>query len=161
MSIKNFNQFIGESSKSTSKIKKTAGVAVVWQNQILLVHPTNASWRKPTLGIPKGGIEEGEEPLKAAIRELMEETGISAKVDQLDPEPLVSNLYKEDGTIKSQLIYFVMKIENLSDIGITTGTKVSQNSLQLEEIDWAGFIPIEDSYSKVHRSQLIILDRLR
>jgi predicted NUDIX family NTP pyrophosphohydrolase len=46
--------------------------------QVLLVHPGGPFWAKKDEGawsIPKGVCEEGESPLKAARRELFEETG--------------------------------------------------------------------------------------
>lgn len=162
MGIKNFNDFINESWDDVdfSSRKNAAGVAVVWQDQILLVHPTGASWQKSSLGIPKGGIEDGEDPLEAAVRELAEEVGISIDPRDLDPEPQVANNYNKSGDLTWQLIYFVLRIKDLKEIGLTD-TRVPKNQLQIEEVDWAGFIPIEDAYSKVHRSQLIMLDRLR
>ena len=72
MGVLNFNDYINESSK---EIKQSAGVAIVYDGKVLLVHPTNASWKKSALGIPKGGIDNGEDSLEAALRELREETG--------------------------------------------------------------------------------------
>jgi len=46
--------------------------------QVLLVHPGGPYWRGKDQGawmIPKGGIEPGEEPLAAALREFEEELG--------------------------------------------------------------------------------------
>lgn len=46
--------------------------------EVLLVHPGGPFWRARDQGawmIPKGGIEPGEEPLAAAIREFEEELG--------------------------------------------------------------------------------------
>jgi 8-oxo-dGTP pyrophosphatase MutT (NUDIX family) len=46
--------------------------------EVLLVHPGGPFWAKKDAGawsIPKGGIEEGEDPLDAARREFEEETG--------------------------------------------------------------------------------------
>lgn len=162
MGIMNFNDFINESWEEIdySANKNAAGVAIVWQDSVLLVHPTNASWKKNSYGIPKGGIEPGEDPMSAAIRELYEETGIRIDSSKLDPEPYVANNYNQSGKLKWQLVYFVMKIEDPSEVGIE-GTKIPKDQLQLEEIDWAGFVPIKSAYPKMHRSQLIILDRLR
>ena len=47
--------------------------------EVLLVHPGGPFWSKKDAGawtIPKGGIEESEDPLAAARRELREETGL-------------------------------------------------------------------------------------
>lgn len=161
MRIKTFDKYINESWNEIdySAKKNAAGVAIVWQNSILLVHPTGASWQKNALGIPKGGIEKGEDPLKAAIRELSEEVGILINSSQLDPEPLISNNYNNSGVLTWQLIYFVLKINDLEEIGLMD-TRVPKEQLQIEEVDWAGFVPIKSAYSKIHRSQLIILDRL-
>lgn len=46
--------------------------------QVLLAHPGGPYWRNKHQGawmIPKGGIEAGEEPLAAALREFEEELG--------------------------------------------------------------------------------------
>ena len=48
--------------------------------EVLLVHPGGPLWANKDLGvwsIPKGEIEDGEEPLAAARREFHEETGFS------------------------------------------------------------------------------------
>ena len=163
MKVKSFKDFIMNESWEDidpNIDKNVAGIAITWNDMILLVHPTNASWQNSALGIPKGGIEKGEDPLDAAIREVKEETGITVDPTKLDLEPLVANHYKKDGSVKSQLIYFTMNILDLSEIGLDT-PRVPKDQLQLEEVDWAGFVKIEDAYPKMHRSQIIILDRLR
>jgi predicted NUDIX family NTP pyrophosphohydrolase len=46
--------------------------------EVLLIHPGGPFWRNKDVGawmIPKGGVEEGEEPLAAALREFEEEIG--------------------------------------------------------------------------------------
>lgn len=66
-------------------MKKSAGILLYrFKNsflQVVLVHPGGPFWAKKDLGvwsIPKGEIEQGEDELDAAKRELLEETGIIA-----------------------------------------------------------------------------------
>jgi predicted NUDIX family NTP pyrophosphohydrolase len=153
-----FDDFINDSIPDEG-IKLAAGVAIIWDNQILLVHPTNSSWQKNTLGIPKGRIEKGEDPLDAAIREVREEIGISIDSSKLYPESFTSPKYNKSGKLESHLIYFLLKIESPFDIGLRNN-RVPKSQLQLEEVDWAGFINIEDAYPKINTYQRIILDRL-
>lgn len=58
--------------------------------EIFLVHPGGPYWVKKDIGawsIPKGELEEGENPLEAAKREFAEETGfpIDGSFHRLDP----------------------------------------------------------------------------
>lgn len=46
--------------------------------EVLLVHPSGNYNRKAPWGIPKGELDQGEEPLAAARRELLEEVGLEA-----------------------------------------------------------------------------------
>jgi 8-oxo-dGTP pyrophosphatase MutT (NUDIX family) len=159
--VKSFNQFINEAWKDVdnSLEKKAVGVAVVYNNKILMVHPTSASWRKATLGIPKGKLEQGEDILTGAIRELREETGIDADPRILaKSEPHVVDLYDKSGNIEKQLIYFLYEISDLSEIGLQT-ERVPKSQLQSEEVDWAGFMGPNEAYPMTNRNQLIILDR--
>ncbi len=48
------------------------GVILTPDRKIIVVEQSGNSW-----SFPKGGIEEGETPLEAAIREIKEETGIT------------------------------------------------------------------------------------
>lgn len=155
MIIKEFSQFIQESNAG----RDTAGVAVLYNGKILLVHPANGSWVRPIMGIPKGGIEAGEDILEAALRELKEETGIVLAADQLDPHPGKVDVFNKSGKYQNSIHYFICQVEDLSEIGLDS-LSVPKSQLQKEEIDWAGFIDIKDAYHKVSRSQLIILDRL-
>ena len=50
------------------KVRKSDGLAIVCNNQILLAKTAGRKTKKAR-GIPKGGIEYGETPIAAAIRE--------------------------------------------------------------------------------------------
>ena len=61
--------------------KRPAGV------QVLLVHPGGPFWARKDAGawsIPKGLADEGEDPLAAAKREFLEETGMAIDGEFLD-----------------------------------------------------------------------------
>jgi predicted NUDIX family NTP pyrophosphohydrolase len=66
--------------------KMSAGVLIFRKRgaalEVLLVHPGGPFWKNKDAGvwsIPKGEYVQGEEPLAAAKRELLEETGIEAR----------------------------------------------------------------------------------
>jgi predicted NUDIX family NTP pyrophosphohydrolase len=68
--------------------QKSAGL-LVWRRgadgpQFLLAHPGGPFWARRDAGawsIPKGLIDEGEDPLAAARREFAEETGLTVSGD--------------------------------------------------------------------------------
>jgi len=153
--IKTFSDFLTEGKKHSD----AAGIAIIYDKKILLVHPANGSWVRPIMGIPKGGIEDGEELMTAALRELAEETGIKLSPSQLEPQVQTVEVFNKSGKHQHALHYFVCRIQDLSEIGLES-LSVPKPQLQKEEVDWAGFIDIKQAYSKTTRAQLIILDRL-
>lgn len=59
--------------------------------EVLLIHPGGPFWAKKDLGawsLPKGQIENNEEPLDAAKREFAEETGFSVDGEFLPLNPV-------------------------------------------------------------------------
>jgi predicted NUDIX family NTP pyrophosphohydrolase len=154
--IKQFSEFVKESK---DRGRDTAGIAIIYQTKILLVHPANGSWVKPIMGIPKGRIEEGEDVKLAAIRETFEETGIQINPDQLEPSPSTVEVFDKNGQYKNSIHYYVCRILDLSEIGLDT-LSVPKAQLQKEEVDWAGFVDIKSAYGKVASAQRLILDRL-
>ena len=49
--------------------------------EVLLVHASGASFKRPLFGIPKGMVEAGETVQEAAERETEEETGLQVIID--------------------------------------------------------------------------------
>ena len=72
-------------SKSAPRRNTSAGLVLFRRGakglEIFLAHPGGPLWKSRDIGawtIPKGLIDEGEDPLAAARREFREETGIDA-----------------------------------------------------------------------------------
>jgi 8-oxo-dGTP pyrophosphatase MutT (NUDIX family) len=70
----------------------SCGVIVTDGARLLLGHAT----RSPRWDIPKGVIEPGEAQIDAAVRELREETGLSAAPDELRPLGIFPYLRNKD-----------------------------------------------------------------
>lgn len=156
--VKSFKEY----SEEMTKRSDTAGIAIVLTSangpMILLIHPTNSSWKKPTMGIPKGKIEAGESIIEAALRETLEETGISLTESQLDNEIQTAEVWKGTKFLYN-VHYLVCRISSPMEIGLP-GLKVPTEQLQQHEVDWAGFIKVSEAYEKMVASQRIILDRI-
>jgi putative (di)nucleoside polyphosphate hydrolase len=89
-------------------------------------NPDSDAWQ-----MPQGGIDEGEEPREAALRELTEETGISSDLVEIIgqsaeeyyydlPEELIGKIWQGKWRGQRQW-WFLMRFEGTdSDIDITT-----------------------------------------
>ena len=63
-------------------MKISSGTCILYKNKILFCHPTNGSWIN-TYSPAKGGVDEGEKIIDAAIRETKEEIGINIDIEQI------------------------------------------------------------------------------
>jgi 8-oxo-dGTP pyrophosphatase MutT (NUDIX family) len=140
--------------------RHSAGLVILYDNKILLGHTTGRSWYS-SYGIPKGGIDDGETPIDAAIRETFEEVGLKINKNQIDPVEYTFSLgyTKNKKQIKKIVHYFIVKIDSLSDIGLST-LKIPKSQLQIEEIDWAGFLDLTEASKRIMKSQKSLLDHL-
>lgn len=123
----------------------SAGILIIYKNKLLLIHPTGNSWQG-SYGYPKGRIDAGETPWETALRETEEEIGIRIPERLLSKAPHELNyiVKKKNAKIYKTSYYFICKIENLSDIGLNSEV-VPKNQLQLEEVDWAGFVDYKEA----------------
>lgn len=147
--------------------KRSAGILLFRRSEgrieVLLVHLGGPFWSKKDDGawfIPKGELEAGEQPLKAALREFREELGSEPP----NGEPL------ELGTVKNKsgkLIY-AWALEGDFDLaGFKSNTFTlewpprSGKTREFPEIDRAAFFTLPDAEPKLHHAELPLLERLR
>lgn len=145
--------------------KKSAGLLLFrFRNElpeIFLVHPGGPFWANKDLGawsIPKGEFEENENPLRAAIREMKEETGIEVNGDFIELTPVKQ---------KSGKIIFAWALQ--SNIAATF---VSSNTFEMEwppgsgkkqtfpEVDKATWFSVHDAKKKINEGQKRLIEEL-
>jgi predicted NUDIX family NTP pyrophosphohydrolase len=144
---------------------KSAGILLYRRSagelQVLLVHPGGPFWRKKDAGawtIPKGGIEASEDPLAAARRELVEETGIEVEGPFLELAPI-----RQRGG-KTVLAWAVE--------GDCDPAAIRSNSFSMEwppksgkmqdfpEVDRAEWLPLDQARLKILDAQVALLEEL-
>lgn len=139
-------------------MKKSAGVIIVLNNEkVLLGHPSNAAWTN-TYSFPKGGIEKDESKIKAALRELQEETSIVIDKELIDnkEEPIIVEYKDRKGEVYKKLYLFIAHISSISEIELDSEV-IPIERLQIEEMDWAGFLTKEEAKEKIfHRIEHIL-----
>ncbi len=130
--------------------KLLAGLAIVKPGHILLVHPTGAAYDE-TWSIPKGHQEPGEPTLQAAVREVLEETGLQIPTTALT-RPMPFFLRPKPKKVMS---YWVVNATWLPIPDV-----IPQHVLQLEEVDEARFVPIMDAEVLIEPWQMEILNHI-
>ena len=132
--------------------------------EVLLVHPGGAFWAKKDLGawsIPKGLVEEGEDELDAAQREVMEETGI-----RIDGDCRRLGEYRQPGG-KRVLAWCVEDGPGIDASAIVSNTfsmewpPKSGRMQEFPEVDRAGWFDLETAAEKILKGQKAMLDDLR
>jgi predicted NUDIX family NTP pyrophosphohydrolase len=132
--------------------------------RFLLVHPGGPFWAKKDAGawtIPKGGIEDEEEPRACAIRELEEELGAAP---ELDPEELI-----ELGRVKQKagkVVEAWAAEAEFDPAALASNTFTmewpprSGNRQEFPEVDRAEWFDLETARGKILPAQAEFLDRL-
>jgi predicted NUDIX family NTP pyrophosphohydrolase len=128
---------------------------------VLLVHPGGPFWRNRDLGawsIPKGELNDGEDPEEAARREFAEELG-SAATGRLRPLGQVRQrggkivlAYALEGTLDPDAV-------RSNEISIEWPPR-SGRTIPVPEIDRAEWFPLALAREKILLSQQPFLDRL-
>lgn len=138
----------------------SAGTFLIVDNRILLCHPTNSPWAG-TYSIPKGLIDSGETESQAAIRECFEETGIDIKglINEKSAFKVVSYFKGKSTQPFKQVKYFTVNT-TLDKLGLSDYI-IPREKLQIEEVDWAGFLTKEEAKEKIFYRFRRLLDELK
>lgn len=136
----------------------SAGLAIIYQGQILLGRSTGRKDKK-SFGIPKGGIEEGESKLDAAIRETHEELGIKVDRKLINNNEYTFALTSKRFKYNKVVYYFIVEIDDLSQIGLS-GLKVPKRQLDTKEISEARFFNFKDARQSIMISQTSMLENV-
>jgi predicted NUDIX family NTP pyrophosphohydrolase len=130
--------------------------------EVLLVHPGGPFWARKDAGawsIPKGELDEGEDPRACALREFAEETGTRLPDGALD----------ELGSVKLKGGKVVVAFAVEGDLDPAT---IASNTFELEwpprsgrvqafpEIDRAAWFGLDAAREKLNPAQAAFVDRL-
>jgi ADP-ribose pyrophosphatase len=99
-------------------------VAVDEQGMVALVRQRREAARKELLELPAGTLEEGEEPLESARRELAEETGLSGGTWRE-----LTAFYTTPGFCRERMHLFAAE-------GVQRGSASPEGDEQLELVHW-------------------------
>lgn len=156
--INRINKFF-EFDPFDKMMKKSAGVVIILKGEkVLLCHPSNSRWFG-TYSFPKGGIEEGETTLDAALRELKEETSVIVNKNQISnlKDPIVVYYENKKGVKYKSITLYTVHINDISEIGLESEI-IPKEKLQIEEIDWAGFIDKQEAELRIFYKTRSVLE---
>jgi len=127
----------------------------------LLAHPGGPYYKNKdegSWGIPKGLLEEGEDPLHAAIREFKEETSLEIDTKELIELPTVR--YKNGKTLLSWAARNNhLSLENFRSNSFQIIWPPKSNTLEnFDEIDALNFFDYEVACKKIHPVQLPLIE---
>jgi predicted NUDIX family NTP pyrophosphohydrolase len=145
--------------------KRSAGIVLYrlknGELEIFLVHPGGPFWINKDAGawsIPKGEIEEGEDPLAVAVREFKEETGqqITGDFEQLQPVKQkagkIITAWAVKGNVDENRI-----ISNTFEIEWPPKSGKMRAFPEIDKAEWFG---ISDARDKINPGQVGLLDEL-
>jgi predicted NUDIX family NTP pyrophosphohydrolase len=133
--------------------------------EVLLVHPGGPLWAKKDEGawsIPKGEVDEGEDPLACALRELGEELGT--------PPAIVAEQLIDLGTVRQKagkLVHCWATEAEFDPATLRSNTFTiewpprSGQQREFPEVDRAEWFDLETARAKINPAQVELLDRLQ
>lgn len=121
---------------------------------VFLVHPGGPFWARKDDGawsIPKGQIDPGEDPLAAARRELLEETGLTVDGDYIGLSPVKQ---------KSGKIVHAWAVRGDADPAQIRSNTFTYNGREYPEVDRAAWFSLAEARRKLLPAQVPLLDEL-
>jgi predicted NUDIX family NTP pyrophosphohydrolase len=131
------------------------------ETEVLLVHPGGPFFAKKDLGswsIPKGEYVAGEDPLAAARREFLEETG-----SEVSGEFLVLTAIRQKGGKEVKVWAIEGDIDHSQIVSNTFEIEWPPRSGRKQvfpEVDKAGWFPFDEARQKINEKQAAFLDEL-
>ncbi len=149
-------------------MKRSAGLLLYrFKNETpeyFLVHPGGPFWKNKDIGswsIPKGEIEETEDHLSAAIREMKEETGIFINIPNekfIALKEVKQNPAKIISAWAAEADFDASKIKsNLFEMEWPPKTGKKQSFPEVDKAGWFGF---EEARKKILPGQTPLLEQL-
>lgn len=133
--------------------------ALAWE--VMLVHPGGPLWSRKDVGawsVPKGEMEEGEEPLAAAVREFAEETGVAVRGDFLPLRPV---RYKNGKVVHAWAVQMDLDPAQVrSNEFELEWPPHSGRHISVPEIDRAQWYGLGEARDKIIPAQAPLLDEL-
>jgi predicted NUDIX family NTP pyrophosphohydrolase len=143
--------------------KRSAGILLYRDREVLLVHPGGPFWAKKDDGawsIPKGEYEDGDDPRACALREFEEELGTALPDDT--PLAELGDVRQKSGKV----ITAYAAAGDLDAEAITSNTFTlewpprSGRTQEFPEVDRAGWFSFEEAAAKLNPAQAELLVRL-
>jgi predicted NUDIX family NTP pyrophosphohydrolase len=145
--------------------KKTSAGLLLYRRrgelEVFLVHPGGPFWAKKDVGawtIPKGEIAEGEDPLDAAKREFLEETGfhIEGEFARLNPIEQAGGKIVQAWAIEADCDPAQLQSNRFA---IEWPPK-SGKTRNFPEVDRAGWFTASEARTKILAGQVGLIDQL-
>lgn len=148
--------------------KRSAGILLFrrgsGETEFLLVHPGGPFWAKKDSGawsIPKGEIEEGEEPRDSALRELEEELGAPPRLDPAQLIDLGQVRQRAGKLVEAWAAEAEFDPATLQSIGFEMEWPPrSGRQQEFPEVDRAEWFGLEAAREKIIAGQVPFLERL-
>jgi predicted NUDIX family NTP pyrophosphohydrolase len=153
-------------ARRTCSLKKSAGILMYRRTgsssiEVFLIHPGGPFWSKKDAGawsIPKGEINEGEDPLAAARREFGEETGFDPGENFIELEPIkqkggkLVSAWAVEGSIDANAIK--------SNTFSMEWPPRSGRQTEFPEVDKAAWFSPDEARAKINPAQAAFIDYL-